>query len=97
MWRFIYTRSLCTCIHVRPNLSLIFQGRPGEKGEPGLTVSTVTDSKDHDILILTLQTYILCALLFFCTQREEVIRIIREICGKLHIFVTLCSSLLLNH
>lgn len=33
---------LCTYKYIFPNLSLISQGKPGEKGEPGLTVSKLT-------------------------------------------------------
>lgn len=61
-------------------LNVQLQGRPGEKGEPGLTVSKVIDSND------TVEFYIFTDLIsnpfFSSTQREEVIRIIREICGK---------------
>lgn len=69
-------------------MTVVLQGRPGEKGERGLTVSKETGTNDG--VIYTKRESLIFSMFVFRTQREEVVRIIREICGKFDIL--LCFS-----
>lgn len=55
------------------------QGRPGAKGEPGLTVSSAITQSFFFFSHLK-KFSMTCFLCIF--QREEIIKLIREICGK---------------
>lgn len=68
------------------NLCPNLQGKSGEKGEPGLTVSRAQNAYCFIMApLLSLSTIFLYLnnVFFFLPQREDVIKMIRDICGEL--------------
>lgn len=60
------------------------QGKPGVKGEAGLTVSLVTFSRASSVSSHVYSCSHTVLVYYF--QREDIIRMIKEICGKVYLF-----------